>query len=43
MSKVANGRTLTQEFRIGADRDIQVRPKFAQPSLDLAASSDGHG
>ena len=43
MGKIANGRALAQKFRIGADDDIQVRPEFTQPSLDLAASADRHG
>ncbi len=42
MGKIANGRALAQELRIGADHDIQIRPKFTQPPLDIAARADGH-
>ena len=43
MGEIANGRALAQEFGIGADDDIKIRPELAQPSLDLAASADRHG
>ncbi len=43
MLEVADRRALAQEFRIGNDRDIGVRPRLANDALDLVAGADRDG
>ena len=42
MGKVADGRALTQEFRIGADHDVESGLSSRKLPLDLAAGADRH-
>ena len=43
MLEILDRRALAQEFRIGDDLDLGVRPLLAQDMLDLVAGADRHG
>ena len=40
--KSLDGRAFAQEFGIGADREVGIRPELREPPLDLAAGADRH-
>ena len=41
--EVGDGRALAQEFRVGDDGEVAVRPGLAHDALDLVAGADRHG
>ena len=43
MLEVADRRAFAQEFRIGDDGELRVRPRLADDALDLVAGADRHG
>ena len=42
MLEVADGGAFAQELRVGHDRNVGVRPSFADDALDLVAGADRH-
>ena len=42
MLEVADRRALAQEFRIGDDGEVRVRPRLADDALDFVAGADRH-
>ena len=43
MLEILDGGAFAQEFRVGHDREVGVRSRFANDALDLVAGADRHG